>query len=101
MSQLPPPPQYSPDGRWWWDGTRWIPVVPPPGSSQPPGPPYGWNPRPEPHHWSHRPVGSTGLTLGVLAAIAAVVIAYLVVHAWYYRNCLLQPGIFDWPNSCI
>lgn len=30
MSQLPPyghvPPQYSPDGKWWWDGERWLPV---------------------------------------------------------------------------
>lgn len=29
--QLPPPPatsppQYSPDGRWYWDGARWLPV---------------------------------------------------------------------------
>lgn len=22
----PPPPRYSPDGRWWWDGTQWVPV---------------------------------------------------------------------------
>lgn len=22
----PPPPQYSPDGRFWWDGQRWVPV---------------------------------------------------------------------------
>jgi S1-C subfamily serine protease len=22
------PPQYSPDGRWWWDGQRWVPVRP-------------------------------------------------------------------------
>jgi hypothetical protein len=26
--QLVAPPQYSPDGRWWWDGTEWRPVVP-------------------------------------------------------------------------
>jgi hypothetical protein len=29
MSQLPPsqaPPQYSPDGKWWWDGERWLAV---------------------------------------------------------------------------
>ncbi|MCW2884696.1 MAG: hypothetical protein JWL58_1558 [Streptosporangiaceae bacterium] len=23
------PPHYSPDGRSWWDGQRWMPVVPP------------------------------------------------------------------------
>lgn len=21
------PPQYSPDGRWWWNGQRWVPVT--------------------------------------------------------------------------
>ena len=28
MSQQNPtaPPQYSPDGQWWWDGTQWVPV---------------------------------------------------------------------------
>jgi S1-C subfamily serine protease len=24
----PAPPQYSPDGRWWWDGQHWVPVAP-------------------------------------------------------------------------
>lgn len=33
MSRPPPPTgmapkQYSPDGRWYWDGTRWLPVPP-------------------------------------------------------------------------
>ena len=23
------PPQYSADGRWWWDGRRWLAIVPP------------------------------------------------------------------------
>lgn len=35
------PPQYSPDGRWWWDGTTWRPVPPtpptPPRVTEPPG----------------------------------------------------------------
>jgi hypothetical protein len=21
------PPQYSPDGHWWWDGQQWIPAL--------------------------------------------------------------------------
>jgi hypothetical protein len=21
------PPQYSPDGRWWWNGQEWVPVA--------------------------------------------------------------------------
>ena len=29
MSGPPAPPnQLSPDGKWWWDGTRWTPVAP-------------------------------------------------------------------------
>jgi hypothetical protein len=35
------PPQYSPDGRWWWDGTTWlaVPATPPPptGANAPAG----------------------------------------------------------------
>jgi hypothetical protein len=26
----PAPAQMSPDGRWWWDGQQWTPVVAPP-----------------------------------------------------------------------
>jgi len=22
------PPQFSPDGRWWWNGQEWVPAVP-------------------------------------------------------------------------
>jgi len=25
----PAPPQVSPDGRWWWDGQRWVAMAPP------------------------------------------------------------------------
>ena len=35
MSQ-PPPPQYSPDGLFWWDGTRWVPLARPPQAPPPP-----------------------------------------------------------------
>lgn len=27
------PPQFSPDGRWWWDGYRWVPVARPAAGS--------------------------------------------------------------------
>jgi hypothetical protein len=27
-TQVPPPPVYSSDGRFWWDGQRWILVMP-------------------------------------------------------------------------
>jgi hypothetical protein len=46
MQPPPPsaPPQWSPDGQWWWDGTRWRPraeggiAAYEPGSWQPPPP---------------------------------------------------------------
>ncbi|HUZ01464.1 MAG TPA: hypothetical protein VMU89_14030 [Thermomicrobiaceae bacterium] len=28
MSELPPPPQLSPDGKFYWDGERWLPYAP-------------------------------------------------------------------------
>jgi uncharacterized RDD family membrane protein YckC len=28
LLQPGPPPRYSDDGRWWWDGQRWIPTAP-------------------------------------------------------------------------
>jgi hypothetical protein len=30
-----PPGQYSPDGRWWWNGQRWVPLVQPPANGPP------------------------------------------------------------------
>ncbi len=33
------PPQYSPDGRWWWDGHQWVPVQQAPVQRQYPSPP--------------------------------------------------------------
>jgi len=36
------PPQYSADGKFYWDGTRWVPVTAPSAPpSAPPGPPGG------------------------------------------------------------
>ncbi|MBO0702433.1 MAG: hypothetical protein J2P38_05840, partial [Candidatus Dormibacteraeota bacterium] len=39
-----PSHQYSPDGRWYWDGTRWLPVpagAQPPSAAAPPSQPVG------------------------------------------------------------
>ena len=44
--QPPPPPQFSPDGLYWWDGVRWVPrpgvppVAPSPPAYPPPPPPF-------------------------------------------------------------
>lgn len=38
MSDPPPPPQVSPDGKFYWDGQRWVPMPTqqaPPMSTQP------------------------------------------------------------------
>jgi hypothetical protein len=50
VSQQQPPPQFSPDGLFWWDGTRWLPragipavtpqLQPPPLVYPPPPPPF-------------------------------------------------------------
>ena len=33
------PPQFSPDGQWWWDGTQWLPAAQAPApQAQPPWP---------------------------------------------------------------
>ncbi len=35
MSEPPPPPQVSPDGRFYWDGSKWVPM---PASTTEPAP---------------------------------------------------------------
>lgn len=44
----PPPPQFSPDGLYWWDGSRWmpradVPAVAPRPMFPPPPPPPGYS----------------------------------------------------------
>jgi ABC-type Na+ efflux pump permease subunit len=43
----------SPDGRWRWDGTRWLPTAAPPGLPPPPGTTRG--PSVKPGTWLGRP----------------------------------------------
>ena len=82
MNSPPPPPQWSPDGEWWWNGAEWVHRS------------RAYEPR-------HRELSSLtvfGVPLGV---IALVVIGYLVFHWWHYHNCFFPPGIFEWPQSCL
>lgn len=67
------PPQYSPDGRWWWDGTQWLPA-------QPQG--YGYAPYPyaQPQPTDGKAIAS--LVTGIvwfwgLGSIAAVILGHL------------------------
>jgi hypothetical protein len=48
MSQQAPPPQFSPDGLFWWDGTRWVPRPGVPAVTPQPQPPPLFYPPPPP-----------------------------------------------------
>lgn len=74
MSGQPPPgPQISPDGRYYWDGARWVPRYPPQAPA---------------------PKRSTGRTSGTLAIVAITVVVVVVVAifggiAWFvtHQSC--------------
>jgi hypothetical protein len=90
MSGPPPPPQVSPDGKFYWDGERWVPMQgpapsqPPPPTAQQqqqPAPPQGVMPAQLPpgyeikkkgHFWRNGAIGCGGLiVLIIVIAIAA------------------------------
>ena len=65
------PPQYSPDGRWWWDGTQWVPTQA-----------YGYQPSPysQPQPTDGKAIAS--LVCGIVwtwgpTSIAAIVLGHL------------------------
>src|SRR2546425_9497673 len=65
MSAQPPPPSgpiFSPDGRYYWDGTRWVPRDPPP----PPG-------------QSGRPSNT-----GPVVAVSVIVVVLVLGAIWYF-----------------
>ncbi|MBO0707972.1 MAG: hypothetical protein J2P44_06365 [Candidatus Dormibacteraeota bacterium] len=92
MSRQPPPTgtppkQYSPDGRWYWDGTRWLPVpplaspgrldgmgtrswAPPPAAMAEVAPPLQVEAPPAPH----RPRRRSSLVGVAIAAVALIVL---------------------------
>lgn len=86
----PAPPQFSPDGQWWWNGTQWVPAAqaaapqgyPPPGYGQPYGqaPGYGYQPYAQPQPTDGKAIAS--LVLGLiwvwgLGSITAVILGHL------------------------
>jgi hypothetical protein len=69
MSDPPPPPQVSPDGKFYWDGARWVPMQaqapaqPPMAQPQRQQPPVGYEIKKKGHFWCI----DRGLELGRLA----------------------------------
>ncbi|HET7466269.1 MAG TPA: DUF4190 domain-containing protein, partial [Candidatus Dormibacteraeota bacterium] len=87
-SVLPPGTQLSPDGRWYWDGTRWAPVqaAPPPIAAYPAGA-YLYAPR-----TNSLAIASlvTGILSWVLCPFLAAVLAIIFGHV--SRNQVKQSG---------
>ncbi len=73
--QQPPPPQFSPDGLFWWDGVRWVPrpsVPAVPGPAPLPAPPPAYQ-MPPPGGYataSTFPKPSPGLRIVLVVALA-------------------------------
>lgn len=72
------PPQFSPDGKWWWDGSKWVPASQAPESS----PAFGVGPR-KPGFWGSWP---RWLTV-VLAILVLPVTGFIFIwrRAWSSR----------------
>ena len=77
-SALPPGTQVSPDGRWYWDGSKWAPMqaAPPPGTAYPPTV-YAYGPR-----TNSLAIASlvTGILSWVLCPLLAAVLAVIFGH---------------------
>ncbi|HEX4212521.1 MAG TPA: hypothetical protein VIA06_04225 [Candidatus Dormibacteraeota bacterium] len=87
----PAPPQYSPDGNWWWDGSAWY-------RADPNAPPVGALPESEPAPPAVAPADTTPrrnllMTLGGMVVAAVVVVAALGFGAEAVANNLPRPAI--------
>src|SRR5579859_2662843 len=76
--------QYSPDGRWWWDGQRWQPVGVTPSSGPSLQPPGGARPRRRRNWWL---IGCGG---GAAIAVLAVA-AFVILGTLAYRSGQIGP----------
>jgi hypothetical protein len=65
MSNPPPPPQISPDGKFYWDGTRWVPMQaqasPQPAQQQRQQLPAGYEIKKKGHFWRNGLFGCAGI----------------------------------------
>lgn len=72
-------PIFSPDGRYWWDGTRWVPVQQPQPPPVPPQPVYAGGPVGQPYAPA-TPVARRSSRAGcIVGLIVALVVLSLVV----------------------
>lgn len=89
----PPPPQFSPDGLYWWDGVRWMPRAAVP----PAAPPYAHPPpTATPGYWSS---GGTPSFLRPSPGLRIVLLVVLVLDVGYtglltltLLTAAVQPG---------
>ncbi len=93
-STPPPPPsaepgvQYSPDGRWWWDGSQWLPAPgpPPPAPSVAPGVQYSPDGRWWWNGWQWTPATGPPPAAAhnrVTAALFAILLGDFGAHKFY------------------
>jgi hypothetical protein len=70
--------QYSPDGRWWWDGSQWRPVPPQtPPPEQAPQPAAAQSYQPDVPRVSQAPRSRRGVPIAIIVLL--VVFAFLLV----------------------
>lgn len=83
----PPDPGWYPDPyghpcQRWWDGQQWTgyTAATPPDAGR-----------------------SRGLVISIptVVLVAIVVVGYIWFHDSTYQNCLVKPGLFDWPSQCL
>lgn len=51
--------------------------------------------------WEQPPAPPRSPWLHSASVAVVMVILYLAYHAYRYHACLVSPGIFSWPSSCI
>lgn len=75
MSDPPPPPQVSPDGKFYWDGSRWVPM------QQAPQQWGSMRPAPQPAQQPSRNVGCVTRTTCMTVVLLFVAVALVLLIA--------------------
>ncbi len=72
MSGPPPPPEVSPDGKFYWDGQRWVPMQ---GEAQPPQ-------APQQVIVTKQPRGAWNSLVGYGCMAIAAIFVFAALTAW-------------------